>query len=150
MSNVTVSSLILFIASMTLAVGVAGTLVTNVSQISHSIDERSVGMSEKIETEIEVISDAGSDGVYNDTTDELTLLVKNTGAISLPNASGQVTVLVDGRFIEPGNKSMAVIGEDDWIKGSVARITVTEPLSPGDHRVVVRVNEDEEVFEFHL
>lgn len=150
MANVTVSSLILFIASMTLAVGVAGTLVTNVSQISQSIDERSVGVSAKIETDIEVISDAGSDGLYNDTTDELTLLVKNTGARTLVNDTSAVTVLVDGQFVKSANLSMVVIEHAEWRQGSVARLTIQRSLDGGSHRVVVRVNEDEEVFEFNL
>ena len=60
------SSLILFIAAMLIAVGVAGTMVTNVAQISSAIDSKSLDAEQTIDTEIEVISDPGASAVYND------------------------------------------------------------------------------------
>lgn len=150
MANVSVSSLILFIASMTLAVGVAGTLVTNVSQISDSIDERSVDVAEKLETEIEVISDPGSDALYDAGTDELTLLVKNTGDRTLSNATGDVDVLVDGQFVDSSAMTTTVVDDTEWRQGSVVRLTIDWTLQAGPHRVVVMVNDDREVLTFHL
>ena len=43
------SSLILFIAAMLIAVGVAGTMVTNVAQISSAIDSKSLDAEQTID-----------------------------------------------------------------------------------------------------
>lgn len=150
MASSSVSSLILFIAAMTVAAGVAGTLVTSVSNVADSIDTESVDAAQKIDTEIEAISDPGSDAMYDGGTGEITLLLKNTGARPLVASNGNVDVLVDGQYVTTDAFNVSVVGAEAWGQGSVARLTIDRSLSAGPHRVVVFVNDDREVLRFEL
>lgn len=149
MASVSVSHLIIFITSLVVAAGVAGTLTTQVEGVSQAIDDQGLDVSREIRTDIEVISDAGSDEVYDDGANELTLLVKNTGSRTLANDSSQVDVLVNGTY--QGDVSITVLDATDWEPTAVAEITVSNVgLSSGDHRVKVIVTGDEEVFAFRV
>lgn len=148
MANVSISELILFIAALTVAAGVATTLTANVMDISNAVSERGGGVADKIETEVEVINDPGSpDSIYDNSTDTVTILVKNTGERSLDASPDGIDVLVDGEY-ESIDSVTVVSGGNDWDSGEVVRVNVTRSLSPGDHRVVVYVGEDEEVLRF--
>ncbi|MEF8843724.1 MAG: flagellar protein G [Haloarculaceae archaeon] len=149
MASVSVSSLVLFIAAMALAAGVAGTMVDSVSEVSEALGTKSVDVAEEIETEVEVISDPGSGAVYDDGASEVTLLVKNTGSRALPASSGGIEVLVDGRYVVPGNVSVSVVGGGEWRPGEVVRLRVDRSLGGGEHRVVVIVGGDREVLTFY-
>lgn len=153
MAGVSVSHLVLFIASLVVAAGVAGTLVTEVGHVSESVTERSEGVSQNIETDVEMISDTGSDAIYNSTDTNITVLVKNTGSTGLVASSDQIDVLVDGRFIPEGNVSVKRAdgsGETNWPTGSVVEIEINETLDTGDHRVTVTVNGNDAVLEFRV
>lgn len=150
MASTSVSSMILFIAAMLIAASVAGTLVTSVGDVSGSIDARSADAAETIDTEIDVISDPGSDAVYDDGTNTVTLLVKNTGNGRLPADAGKPDVLVDGQYVTESDRSLSVVSGSDWMPGDVVRLELTVNLDPGEHRVVVVINGDREVFEFYV
>lgn len=141
MASVSVSNLVLFIAALSVSAAVAGTIVTTVADVNDAIAERGVDASASIESDVEVISDAGSDAVYDPDATEITLLVKNTGTRSLPDSADAVDVLVDGRYA-------ADVGGERWHEGAVLRLTVSRSLAAGDHRVLVRVGGDEEAFRF--
>jgi flagellar protein FlaG len=149
-ASVSVSSLVLFIAAISVAGAVAGTLVTTVTDISEGIEERGADAGQRIETDVEVISDPGSDAVYNATADELVLLVKNTGTRRLSAAPEQFDLLVDGEYVPASAVGVTVLDEssDVWPEDAVVRLRVSRTLETGAHRVVVRVDGDEEVFEF--
>ncbi len=149
MASVSASHLILFVASMVIAAGVAGTLTTEVSRVSGAIDDFGVAVSDDIRSNIEIISDAGSAVYDTDNDGNVTLLVKNTGSNELPTDPAQVEVLLDGEFQTA--VSISVIGASSWQPDDVVRLEVSAPgLSSGDHRVKVVVNGDSEVFEFRL
>lgn len=151
MASTSVSTLVLFIAAITVAVGVAGTLSGTVMHISDSITDRGDVMAKNIDTDVEVISDAGSTAVYDGGTDEVTILLKNTGSGTIPNTTDVVDVLVDGRYVSGGDLNLTVLGTNSWREDDVARLTISnQSLGPGDHRVKVVVNEDEELFRFHI
>ncbi len=150
MASESVSSLILFIAAMLLAAAIAGTLVTNVNDISNSIDTQSSNVQQQLDTDIEIISDAGSDAVYDDDTGNITVLVKNTGQETLADDGTGIDVLVDGSFISSENVDIEVVTGEVWRRGEVAEFTIDEPLESGEHRVVVDVGGDREVFEFYV
>lgn len=78
MASVSVSELILFIAALTVALGVATTLTTNVADISNSIGERGGSVSDDIKTDVEIISDSGTPESIYDGDGNVTILVKNT------------------------------------------------------------------------
>ena len=147
MASVSSSTLIIFIASILVAASVAGTMTSGVQRLSGALSDRSVDVSQEIETDIEIISDPGSpSSIYNDTDSELTLLVKNTGSESLPAAPGTFDVIVDGEYAT--SLTVTVVDGSSWGPGNVVRVTASDvTLDTGDHRVVVIVNGDREVLE---
>jgi flagellar protein FlaG len=148
MASVSASHLILFIASLVIAAGVAGTFTQGVSRLSQGIDDQSVEVSEEVRTDIEVISDAGSP-VYNNSSKEVTLLVKNTGTSDIPPDSRFVEILLDGQYRT--NVTLTVVDGEEWRPNNVVRIVISDvDLPAGDHRAKVVVNGDEEVFAFRV
>lgn len=152
MAGDSVSTLILFIAAMLVAAGVAGTLVTNVNELSNSVDTQSSDVTDKIDTDIEIISDPGSDAVYDDTAGTVTILVKNTGQKTLADDGTGLDVLVNGSYVSSGAMTVTVQdGGGPWRRGTVAALEIDRSLAPGEeHRVQVTVNGAEEVFEFYV
>jgi len=146
MASVSASHLILFIASLVIAAGVAGTFTQGISRLSQGIDDQSLEVSEEVRTDIEVISDAGSP-VYNNSTNTVTILVKNTGTSTLDNDSRFVEILLDGRYRT--NVTSTVVDGEEWRPNNVIRLEIGgADLTAGDHRVKIIVNGDEEVFRF--
>lgn len=156
MASVSISHMILFIASMLIAASVAGVFTTSVDRLSGAIDDQGLEVSDTVRTDIEIISDNGTGAcVYNCSSSgdgNLTLLVKNTGTQRLAAQPDRIDVLVDGRFQPVSDKQVKVLGDTDtWDRGTVVRLNVTEPgLNSGDHRARVVVNGDEEDFDFRI
>jgi len=146
MASVSASHLILFIASLVIAAGVAGTFTQGISRLSQGIDDQSLEVSEEVRTDIEVISDPGSP-VYNNSSKTVTLLVKNTGTTEIPADSQFIEILVNGRYRT--NVTVTVVDGAEWRPNNVVRLDVGGvDLSAGDHRAKIIVNGDEEVFAF--
>ncbi|MGM0591082.1 MAG: flagellar protein G [Halobacteriota archaeon] len=146
MADVSTPSLILFIASIVVAAGVAGVLVNTVDAISDSIDDRGGDVAQNIRTDVEVISDPEST-VYSD--GNLTLLVKNTGLREIPIEDRTIDVVVDGQYAPTVN--VAVVDGSDWAVHGVIELTVDAPgLESGDHRVKLVIAGDEEIFRLRL
>ena len=134
---------------MVIAAGVAGTLTNEVSRVSGAIDDFGVEVSDDIRADIEIISDAGSPVYDRNGNDNVSLLIKNTGSITLATDPTAVDVLLDGVF--QSAVSVSVIDAASWEPDSVARIEFgADGLATGDHRVKVVVNGDEEVFAFRV
>lgn len=147
MSGVSASHLVIFIASIVVAAGVAGTLVTQVDRVSQSIAEQSEGVEERIDTDVRIISDSGSsESIYDNET--LTLYVKNTGDSELRPDSDAIDVLIEGRFKSP--KSVTRVNGDEpvWPPGSVVEIAVENVEIDGPTRVAVTVKESEDTIRF--
>jgi len=147
-ASVSVSHLILFIASMLVAASVAGVFTDTVGQLSGAIDDQGLQISEDVRTDVEIISDSGSSAVYDDGTDTTTIHVKNTGTETLAATSGIVDVFVDGRF--ETDVTVTLLGDaSSWRSGEVVRMEIEESLTTGeDHRIKLVVNGDEEIFRF--
>jgi flagellar protein FlaG len=149
MAGSSVSHLVLFIASVGIAVGVAGILITTVGDVSSAVTDRGEDLSTSLETQVSVISDPGRGVVYDDAENNVTLLVKNTGSVDIDLREDEIDVLIDGGFVE--NKTITVVStnSDVWLSGEVVEITAEDvSLDAGDHRAVVVVNGNKEVFEF--
>lgn len=144
MASVSTSHLILFIASMIVAASVSGVLINGVQQLSGAVDDRSIDVSREIRTDVEIISDPGAENVYAD--NRTTLLVKNTGSRQLAARPSQLDVLIDGGY--QTDLSVEVIDGPTWDVGNVVRVEITGTLAPGDHRVLLVVDGDREVFRF--
>ncbi|WP_134671940.1 CARDB domain-containing protein [Halorussus marinus] len=149
MASVSSSHLILFIASLLIAASVAGTFTQGVQRLSSALGDRSLDVSQDVRTDVEIISDpASTDAIYDDGSNTVTVLVKNTGSLDLPADSDQIEVLVDGTY--QVDVTVEVLDGEAWRVGNVARLEIPldSGLGAGDHRVTVIVNNDEEVLEF--
>jgi flagellar protein FlaG len=146
-ASTSMETMILFIAGLVVAVGVAGALTGQVQQLSAAIDDTGVDAAEQIRTDVEIVSDAGSPVYDTLGNGNVTVYVKNTGSENLPADPDQLEVLLDGRYA--ANVSLSVVDGDGWDTGNVVNVSVSEPgLASGDHRLKLIVNGDEEVFEF--
>jgi flagellar protein FlaG len=145
MSGVSATHLVIFIASIVVAAGVAGTLVTQVDRVSESITDQSEGVEEQIDTDIKIISDTGNtSSIYNTSANELTLYVKNTGKTELQIEQDTIDVLIEGQFNEPSNVTRVNDDSVRWPPGSVVEITVDNVDITGDTRITVAVNGNED------
>ncbi|AFK18938.1 flagellar protein G [Haloferax mediterranei ATCC 33500] len=148
MADISVPSLILFIASIVVAAGVSGVLIDTVTGISSSLDDRGGDVSSEIRTDIEVISDPQG-GVYDDANNNLSVYVKNTGLRTLPATSDGFDIIVDAQY--QSSVTVTVVDGTEWRPSNVVRVDVTNlDLSSGDHRIKIVVDGDEEVFEFNV
>lgn len=149
MASVSASHLILFIASVLVAASVAGVLTSTVGDLSNAIDDTGLQVSDDVRTDVEIISDSGSDAVYDASEGNITLYVKNTGSSRLAAEGGLVDVLVNGRF--ETDVTVTLLGDAPaWTPGEVVRMDISEELAENeDHRVQVTINGDEEVFQFN-
>ena len=147
MADVSVPSLILFIASIVIAAGVAGVLIDTVTGISGALDDRGADVADNIRTDVEIISSAES-GVYD--TDTVTLYVKNTGRRTLPATGETFDVIVDAQYRT--NVSVDVVdGGDEWTPHGVVEVRIGDlPLDNGDHPITLTVDGDEEIFRFNI
>lgn len=152
MASVSVSHMILFIASMIIAASVAGVFTSSVDELSDAIDDQGLQVSEDVRTSIEIISDSGaSDTVYDENDEQITILVKNTGTTDLVPEDTPLDVLVNGQFKASSDVDVELLGEGQtWSENEVVRVTIDHALGEGDHRVKVIVNGDEEVFRFRV
>ena len=161
MASVPVSHLILFIASLVIAAGVVGTITTGVDRVSAAVEDAGIDATEQLRTDVTVISDASA-GVYNGSSEHVTLLIKNTGTQRLaPDGSG-IDVVFDGAYVPSSATEGELVSAGDgatWDRGDVLRLTIDvtqlEGTSGGldsgtDHRVYLTVNGDEELFQFRV
>lgn len=154
MASVSVSHMVLFVASLVIAAGVVGTVTAGVDRVNAAVQAGSVDAAQDMRTDVTVISDAGSaDAVYDAETETITLLVKNTGTQRLPPDGSGIEVLLNGGYVDPDRTSGEVLTAPDsgaWTRGDVLELTIDQSLGSGDHRVVLIVNGDEETFQFRL
>ncbi|MFB6148740.1 MAG: flagellar protein G [Halobacteriales archaeon] len=137
MASTSISELIIFITSLLIVAGVATTLTGQVGQIGAAIDDQAFELSNQVRTDIELVSDGQSD-IYNETSNNLTLLVHNTGSSRLSTDNGSIDILIDGQY--GTTRSIEPIDAETWDPGVITRIVVEIDLSAGSHRVIVRIN----------
>lgn len=148
MASASVSELIIFIAAVSIAATVSGTMVTTVGGISESLDQRGADVASDIATDVEIISDPGSGAVYNASSSEIRVLVKNVGERTISTNGSAIEVLVDGRYVPSSEYTVSVLDGNTWQYGNVARIVVNESVTSGDHSVTVVVESEQETLEF--
>mgnify|MGYP000002188379 FL=1 len=163
MASVSVSHLVLFIASLVIAAGVVGTVTTGVDRVSAAVEDGSLEATEQLRTDVTVISDPAA-GVYDPnagTDGNITLLVKNVGSQRLAPTGAGLDVVFDGQYVPPSAMTGTVVSVDGaavWGPGDVLRLTIdidqVEGIdalaAPSDHRVRIVVNGDEETFPFRV
>ncbi|WP_122089588.1 CARDB domain-containing protein [Halalkalicoccus subterraneus] len=150
MGSVSISHLIIFIASLLIAASVAGTLIASVEQVSNSVDEQSEDLSQQVDTDLTVISDPASTAIYEeeDGNGTVTVLVKNTGRSTLDGS--ELDVLLDGTYRNERTVDL-VSGGQRWSSGAVAAVTIDLDgrLDGGDHRVTVIAHGSRATFDFY-
>lgn len=149
MVSVPSTHLVLFIASIAVAAGVAGAFTTEASRLSGTIEEVGLDLSDAVDTDIEIITDSGSE-VYNDDSGNVTVHVQNRGENTLSTDVEQIDVFLDGEYQPAANLSVSVLDGSTWAPDEVVRLNISAPtLSKADHRLKVVVDGDAEVFEFN-
>ena len=133
---------------MAIAASVAGVFTSSVGQLSNAVSEQGLDVSNDVRSDVEIISDSGSDNIYSSGT--ITIHVKNTGSETLSPTPGQIDVFVNGTFVSDYTVTLESDGGNSWRPGDVVRIDINEGLSSGDHRIKLIANGDEEVFEFNI
>jgi len=88
--------------------------------------------------------------VDNFSDSAISVLVKNTGTNTLPAEPGKMDVLVDGRYVSMSSQTIFVLDETKWKTGTVIRLEIDESLDAGEHKVVLVINGDREVFTFFV
>ncbi|MFB6179272.1 MAG: CARDB domain-containing protein [Halorientalis sp.] len=152
MASVSVSHMILFIASIVVAASVVGVFTNSISRVSDAIDQRGISISKDVRTHVDIISDSGSTNVYDETHNRVTIHIKNTGSQTLRAEPNQIDVFVDGKYQPNSNVHVTLVSSGStWGPGEVARVNISnQNLNTGDHRVKVIINQDEEVFRFNI
>jgi len=129
---------IFFIASVIVAVVLSGVFTGVTYKLSSDIDTRGYMLSSVLKSDIEIINDP-ENVPYNATTNELIIYVKNTGKNIL--STSDLTIIIDGLVVSQGNFSIEILGgSTSWSPGVVIKITITESLSAGDHKIKVVLN----------
>lgn len=158
MSGVSASTLVIFIASILVAAGVAGTLVTTVGDISTSAETRGDAVTESIDANIELLNDGGGAEFYTEDdeagTAEITVYVRNTGSTTLVKDPDELDVLVNGLFVPEANLTVTSMNGDDdaraWAEDEVIEIVIEldEQLEGSGNRLTVATKGAERSLEF--
>jgi flagellar protein FlaG len=156
MSGVSASTLVIFIASILVAAGVAGTLVTTVGDISTSAETRGDAITETIDADIELLNDGGGSNFYvedGDGTSEITFYVRNTGSTGLVEDPDEIDVLLNGGFVATSDLTIASMnGADDgvWAEGEVLEFVVSldDQLDGSGNRLTVSTKGTERSLDF--
>ncbi|RQG99157.1 flagellin [Natrarchaeobius oligotrophus] len=155
MSGVSATHLILFVASLTIAAAITGTLVVETGQLSNAIETRGSNVADEIKTDVAVISDeATTEAVYDESENEVTVLVKNTGSRSLSTDPSTFDVLVDGTYVPSGQLTTERVDADSdaWRPGGVVEVTVDleEKAPNGDTEIAIIVNGNEDSIDVYI
>lgn len=154
MASVSASSLVIFIAALSIAAGVSGVMVDSVQDISQSISTHGEEVQTQLDTDVTIISDEGSNAIYDSNNETVTVLVKNTGERRLPADANRTDALFDGEYVTSSEFTITVVSNDDglWREGDVVELEIQldGPLDAGEHRVVVIVDGDREVLRFYV
>jgi len=164
MSGVSASTLVIFIATVLVAAGVAGTLVTTVGDISNSAETQGDEITESINANIELLNDGSGSEFYNEDDEdfeegqeaEITVYARNTGSTTLVKEEDELDVLVNGQFVQTDNLEITSMnGGDDgaraWAEGEVIEIVIQldERLEGSGNRLTVSPSGAERSIDFN-
>lgn len=148
MASVSASHMVIFIASVIIALSVSAVFTTQVLQVSDASRSSAEDLADKIRGDITIINDPAS--VPYDGTN-LTLYVKNTGSSVIPVDSDLYDVLIDGQYKTSINASLIKGSGESWSPGEVIEINVTDSsISSGDYEVKVVAGSAEDKMEIRV
>ncbi len=156
MADTSATALILFIAAVAVAAGVAGIITGTVGDISDAIDIRGDQITEEVRSDITILGDPGSEAIYTEDASgngTITVYVKNTGAEPLTTRSDHITVLIDGTY-EPISQLIDPSSGDtltQWKPGEIAKLQIERTLTAGqDYRVLINIQGSEDTAIIYL
>lgn len=156
MSGVSASTLVIFIASIVVAAGVAGTLVTTVGEISTSAETKGDAITESIDADIELLNDGGGADFYTESNGNanITVYVRNTGTTTLSENPDELDVLVNGLFVQNSSLNITSMNRNNgqaWAEDEVIEIQISlgEQLSGSGNRLTVSTKGTERSLEFN-
>jgi len=150
MASVSVSHLIIFIASLVVAAGVAGTLTTGVERVSNAVEDGSLDVSQQVRTDIDIVSDPANPTI-DGTTGNLTVHVRNTGSQAIFIRPDAVDMVLNGQFVTNSDFTITDANGEKTVArtGDVMAIEIDSSLvQSGDNRLFLTINSDEEVYAF--
>lgn len=158
MASVPASHVILFIASIVVAAGIAGTVVIEVNDLSGAIERQGAATATEIGTEVEIVSDAGQpEAIYDAETNEITLYAKNLGDENLEVHHSAIDVLVDGQYVAHDYFELEHrYGESSsWQTGDVVELRINVGAADnidvsGDTTVTLIANDNEDRIDFYV
>lgn len=132
LSTESILILITTVAVAAIAVGIITGISDDLSERVEFINEEK---SEIARSDMTIVSDLGSDNVYNETTNELVLLIRNTGERRLELSRVNLFVEDDVKPID----SVEVIQDssDVWSPEDVIRLNATINLDSGRNNILV-------------
>ena len=154
MSGVSASTLVIFIASILVAAGVAGTLVATVGDISNSAETKGDAITESIDADFEILNDGGGTNFYDKNDENITFYIRNTGSNALLQNSDDINILVNGQFEQNvAIRSVTSDTNDDvWAEDEVLEIEVDlgQTLNDSGNRLTVSTKGTERSIEFSV
>jgi flagellar protein FlaG len=139
-----VVQLLFFVVLVSAAGLIAGAVITESTDYADSIADAGDRDADRIDTELEIINDPAAGATYNQSTEAVTLYVKNVGGRSLDPAA--LDVVLDGSYVEPASRT--VVDGDHWGPGAVLAVRIDTVLQTGPHRAVVQHTGAEAVLGF--
>ncbi|MXR19194.1 flagellin [Halobacterium bonnevillei] len=148
MASVSSAHLVLFIAAILVSAAVAGTVTESASRVGSAVEADSDLESQRVDADVRIVSDADSPtAVYDDSSETLTLYVKNVGGRTLPSKPDDVPVLVNGNY--QSDVQTTVLDGDAWRPGTLLELSVNVTLADGaETRVVVTPTGARDLFVF--
>jgi flagellar protein FlaG len=144
------SEMIFFIGSVIVSAALVGVFFVSVSEMADSVNRSSAESSAALESSITILNDPAHP-VYNATSQDFTLWVKNTGARSL--SVNETVVLVDAfTFTNASFASQLPANVTAWGPGVTAVFTLQglNLTASSDHFLkVVGSHQAEDTFEFY-
>ena len=134
MAATSATHLIFFIAATMLAVVLVGSFAYIINDLNDAMEARGIAESKSIRSRVEIINDLVA-MPYNNTSKELDIYVKNTGAEVL--FENQTLMLIDG--IDHNYTTRIVGGGSDWTPGVTVVFTVEDCYFAADSDHFVKV-----------
>jgi archaeal flagellar protein FlaG len=126
-SDNSITEMIFFIASIIVAVSIAGTIIGVTGLMAEEMRTKGQSAVSEMGSSIVIVNDPRhvpyEDGV-------VTLYIKNTGEQT--QFYQDLIIFIDGQYVE-FDTELIESGSDNWVTGRVIEVTATIALEAGDH-----------------
>ncbi len=126
-SDDSITQMIFFIASIIVAVTIAGTIIGITGLMADEMRVKSDNAVSVMGSSITIVNDPRHVPYENGT---ITIYIKNTG--ELPQSYRDLIIFIDGQYIE-FEADLVGPGGENWVTGRVIEVTATLMLGAGDH-----------------